>query len=198
MSPMKKLLVIIILNLCFIIPSKADNIKDFEVEGISVGDSLLKYFPESEIKRFFNYDHLPSDMRYRIAEVDKNQTTKLKIYDGIQFIYKPNDKNYIIHSISAAVDCNSHKQCLNLKKKIIKGVTTIFKSAKPQNSTYKHIDDKSGKSTVEASKIVSLKKGEVWVNYYNWSENVTWRKNVRVSVNTNDVIKWIRNNYGAK
>ena len=72
---MKQLLVIIILNLFFISQSQADNIKDFEVEGISVGDSLLKYFLESEIKRFSNYDHLPSDMRYRIAEVDKNQTT---------------------------------------------------------------------------------------------------------------------------
>ena len=80
------------------LPSKADKIEDFQIEGISVGDSLLKHFPESEIKSFFNYDNLPSDMRYRIAEVDKNETTKLKTYDALQFYYKPNDKNYILYA----------------------------------------------------------------------------------------------------
>ena len=73
---MKKLLTIIILGLCLMLPSKADSIKDFQIEGISVGDSLLKHFPESEIKRFFNYDNLPSDMKFRIAEVSRDETKK--------------------------------------------------------------------------------------------------------------------------
>ena len=179
-------------------PCQANEIEDFQIEGISVGDSLLKHFPESEIKSFLNYDNLPSDMRYRIAEVEKNQTTKLKTYDALQFYYKPNDKNYILYAIGGLVDCNSHKECLNLKKEILKDVTTFFKSAKPQNSKFKHRDDKSGKSTVEASKIITLEKGEVSVKYFNWSKNVTWEKNVRVSVLNNDVLKWVSNNYGAK
>ena len=179
-------------------PCQANEIEDFQIEGISVGDSLLKHFPESEIKSFFNYDNLPSDMRYRIAEVEKNQTTKLKTYDALQFYYKPNDKNYILYAIGGLVDCNSHKECLNLKKEILKDVTTFFKIAKPQNYKFKHRDDKSGKSTVEASKIITLEKGEVSVKYFNWSKNVTWEKNVRVSVLNNDVLKWVSNNYGAK
>ena len=195
---MKKLLVIIVLSLCLINPSQADDIRDFQIEGISVGDSLLKHFPESEIKKFFNYDNLPSDMRYRIAEVDKSETTKLKTYDGLQFYYKPNDKNFILYAIGGLVDCSSHKECLNLKKEILKDVTSVFKSTKPQNNTFKHRDDKSGKSTVEVSKLIILEKGEVAVKYFNWSNNVEWKKNVRVTVNTNDVLKWIRNNYGAK
>ena len=47
---MKKLLAIIILNLCFIIPSQANDIRDFQIEGISIGDSLLDYFNEDIIK----------------------------------------------------------------------------------------------------------------------------------------------------
>ena len=46
---MKKLLAIIILSLCFITPSQADDIRDFQIEGMSVGDSLLDYFSEKEI-----------------------------------------------------------------------------------------------------------------------------------------------------
>ena len=48
---MKKLLAIITLSLCFMLPSQADDIKDFQIEGISIGDSLLDYLSKREIKR---------------------------------------------------------------------------------------------------------------------------------------------------
>ena len=40
---MKKLLLILILTLSFQTLAKADDIKDFQIEGISIGDSLLKF-----------------------------------------------------------------------------------------------------------------------------------------------------------
>ena len=48
---MKKLLAIIVLSLCFITPSQADDIKDFQIEGISIGDSLLDVMSVNEIKQ---------------------------------------------------------------------------------------------------------------------------------------------------
>ena len=49
---MKKLLGIVVLGLLFLsAPSYADDIKDFEIEGMSIGDSLLDYFSEEEIKK---------------------------------------------------------------------------------------------------------------------------------------------------
>ena len=35
-----------VLCLCFATTSQADDIRDFQIEGISVGDSLLDYFPK--------------------------------------------------------------------------------------------------------------------------------------------------------
>ena len=46
---MKKLLVILVLGLFLITPSFADDISDFEIEGMSIGDSMLDYFSKSEI-----------------------------------------------------------------------------------------------------------------------------------------------------
>ena len=40
---MKKLLGILVLGLFLITPSLADDISDFEIEGISIGDSLLNH-----------------------------------------------------------------------------------------------------------------------------------------------------------
>ena len=63
-------LFIAVLVLIFSIQSwtKADNISDFEIEGMSIGDSLLEHFSQKKIKNFVNYDNLPSDMKFRIAE----------------------------------------------------------------------------------------------------------------------------------
>ena len=44
----KKLLRIVVLGLFLITPSHADDIRDFQIEGISIGDSLLDYFSEKK------------------------------------------------------------------------------------------------------------------------------------------------------
>ena len=51
MLSMKKLLLILILTLSFQTWIKADDIKDFKIEGISIGDSLLDYMTEVEINK---------------------------------------------------------------------------------------------------------------------------------------------------
>ena len=47
---MKKLLAIIVLGLFCSYSVLADNIKNYEIEGMSIGDSLLDFMSESEIK----------------------------------------------------------------------------------------------------------------------------------------------------
>ena len=46
---MKKFLAIIILSLSLITPSKSDDIRDFQIEGMSIRDSLLDYVTKEEI-----------------------------------------------------------------------------------------------------------------------------------------------------
>ena len=48
---MKRLLFILILIVIFQSPTKADDIRDFQIEGMSIGDSLLDYLKISEIKK---------------------------------------------------------------------------------------------------------------------------------------------------
>ena len=48
---MKKLLGIIVLSLYFAIPSKADDIRDFQISGISVEENLIDFFDEERILR---------------------------------------------------------------------------------------------------------------------------------------------------
>ena len=49
---MKRLLLIFILTLCFQSWTKADDISEFEIEGMSIGDSLLDFYSKKEIQKF--------------------------------------------------------------------------------------------------------------------------------------------------
>ena len=47
---MKKILAVIVLGLFLSGNAYADDIRDFQIEGMSLGDSALKYYSENEIK----------------------------------------------------------------------------------------------------------------------------------------------------
>ena len=47
---MKKFFAIIILSISLTTSSNADDIRDFQIEGMSIGDSLLNHFNEKFIK----------------------------------------------------------------------------------------------------------------------------------------------------
>jgi len=77
---MKKLLGILVLGLFLITPSQADDIKDFEIEGMSIGDSLLDYFSANEIKNN-KKDYYTND---KFTAVDFRDKSLFKNYDGAQ------------------------------------------------------------------------------------------------------------------
>ena len=58
---MMRLLVIFILTISFQSWAKADDIRDFEIEGMSIGDSALDYFSEKEILSVKQNTQYPND-----------------------------------------------------------------------------------------------------------------------------------------
>ncbi len=194
---MKRLLFIFILTFCSGSLTKADDIRDFEMEGMSVGDSLLVFFNEKKINKFFNYDDLPSDMKFRIAEFYPSEM-KMNTYDAIQIFYKPEDKKYILHTISGIVDCSnvSKIDCKKIFEEIKDDLKITFKNIDPKVKKSRHFDDKSGDSIVLRSSF-NLANGIISVSYTNWSEKMNYSDNVMVSVNSTESVKWLNNNYGA-
>ena len=89
---MKKLSTYLFLVLfSFSAPSFADDIIEFEIEGMSLGGSLLDYFSEEEIK-----ETILSGVYEDIFVVSLINKTSL-IYDGITVTYKSKDKKYKIN-----------------------------------------------------------------------------------------------------
>ena len=86
---MKKFLIYLILILLnFSVSTYADDVRDFEIEGITIGDSLLDHFSKNEIKNFTitTYQNKTDEYIMLTGAEDKSQE-----YDSLSFHVKKND-----------------------------------------------------------------------------------------------------------
>ena len=93
---MKKLFFILIILFNIQFTANANNIRELEIEGIVIGDSLLDHFSKQEIKSEivssvkYNYLNDPN----KFIHVEFVQHSSLKIYDSIQIFVKNNPDKY--------------------------------------------------------------------------------------------------------
>ena len=108
---------LIILILIFNIQSltKADDIRDFQIEGFSVGDKLSEKMSIKEIDENI-VPYFQDQRKYYIV----GKTYDLNQYDQIEFYIKSNDKSYEIRTIGAGIFINDLDECLEKKKKLLK------------------------------------------------------------------------------
>ena len=108
---MKRLLLILILTFSFQTLTKADDISDFEIEGISIGDSALDYMTLSEIKK-------AKDNKKNIYYTNKSYVSimvstkiynNLKTYDDLSLIIKTKDKQSIIYAMEGYIKIKDSK-----------------------------------------------------------------------------------------
>ena len=196
MRLMKKILAIIILSLCFMPSSKADNIRDFQIEGISLGDSMLDYFSEQEIKKNTRYDaYRGSDGGFIDATL--NYFSFYKIYDGLQIVFKPNDDDYIIYSIAGGIYyAQDIKACLKKQKELDAELSDLFKNSKKSVKKLTHSRDPSGKSIVHAITYYFKSGGKAEIACYDWSVEMKNSDYLSVAIDTKEFDKWLYAYYG--
>jgi len=191
-----KILTILILILILQTPSQADDIRDFQIEGMSVGDSLLDYFSENKIKKNNrNYTHYASDKFYVVGMDYENS---FKIYDVLDIHLKANDKKYIIKGIAGVIYFFENiNDCYKQQDDIVSELSQIFKTAEVDNAgSAAHPADKTGKSKT-TDIYFDFKSGDsIKVSCFDWSEEMTkkfrYGDHLRVSINTNELVKWLR------
>jgi len=138
----KKFLIIISFNLFFTFSSYGDDIKDFQIEGISIGDNLLDYISKKELKEaleIFNYKN--NEYRYYFLKYPKS-----KDYEFLQITIKPKDKNFQIHGIQGHIFYTENiDECYKKIDEIKKDIDKVLdvKATKDQST---HSMDKTGKS----------------------------------------------------
>ena len=177
---MKKLLGILVLGLLWCNVGFAEKIKEIEVEGMSIGDSLLEYFTEEEIKETTVPEVYPDkfEVTYNIKETLR--------YDFITVTYKSNDKKYKIHGIATALDfSNDIEDCYKEQNKIKKEISMNWKHwgilpfDEEDNSTYKPITYEDGNGDA------------ISVSCYHFPEN-TSNNNLKISLDSREFKNYLK------
>jgi hypothetical protein len=143
---------------------KADDIKDFQIEGMSLYDSELNYFSKSKIKD--NEEDYYKDKKYTTATIT---SSKFEVYQQVQITYKSNDDKFVLIDINGIIDKN-YQDCLNEIEIISKDFEKLFPNAKKSDLyTFPHWQDKSGNSKV-SDMLWTFSNGDLIIlACYNWN-----------------------------
>ena len=196
---MKRLLLILILTFSFQSLSKADDISDFEIEGISIGDSLLEHFNENVIENKINGGEF-FDQKGKYYEAYFREG-KLDNYDVLKVTWKQNDSKYKIYGIAGMLFFpNNFNDCMDTKNTIIKEVENLFPNiekyyAGKEFSVYDHSKESYFIETNFEFKNRSMVR--IYCSY--WSDEITknkgWKHSLSVIINDFEFLEFLRQNY---
>lgn len=191
-SKLRKLLLILILWFNFQSLIKADDIKDFEIEGMSIGDSLLDYVSQEFINNRKSY--LGNNNKFYTILLEKDYQT----FDAIQLTILDKDKDYIIRSLTGKIfyDNKDINECYKLLDSVSTEVLSILENAiidKFETKKIPHTADKTGDSTTKGT-FFRLDKGDsVYVYCTDWSDEKKYADNLKVQIRTKIYSEWLSN-----
>lgn len=187
---MKKTLILFVLF--FSSSVVAENISDFQIEGMSLGDSLLDYMSAKEMEQVNNNKkyYYNTNKFYNSGAWESSYT----IYEHVQFNLKDNDKEYIIYGIEGKLlFLTNFEDCKKKQKKIVKEISDLFVNLEKDSGTQNHNYDKSGKSKVTYFDFYFNDGSFISVYCTNWSEEMKFFDNLKVSVISNEFSYYLEN-----
>ena len=194
---MKKLSTYLFLILfSFSAPSFAEDVSDFQIEGISIGDSLLDHLSREKI--ITEIERTKPAYNYLTDEFGEAYLRgKFEIYDDLSFFVKLNDKNYIIYFVRGSIDYDDNiKQCYVKQKEIVKEFSLLYKNAKKNESTHVFPWDSTGKSTNRYTEFIFDSGDAITVSCYKYEKNLkiknNWDDNLSISISKKEVEDWMR------
>ena len=126
---MKKFFIYICFSIFILLPlSSAEDISEYEIEGISVGDSLLKYMSRAEIENNLSYvyEDLDKYIGKDVAQISYNKN--LKIYDEIHLDFKTTDDMFEIIALNGILFYEDNvNQCYQKQVQLVEELKLVFK-----------------------------------------------------------------------
>ena len=189
---MKRLLLILILTFSFQSWTKADDISEFQIEGMSLGESLLKHFEDKKIKKNIEDGIKYYGRYYKNDFVDVGFTKKESEYEFLQITVKSKDANYTIYAIAGTnYYKNNIKDCYPEMKRTAQEIKNIFSSKiKAKKDNRKHWADKTGKSKFKSLNF-DLDGGEIQVACFDWGKKFEKKHtdSLMISIKSNEFKK---------
>ena len=174
--------------------TKADVITDFQIDGMSVGESLLEYFNLSEIREAENkVTYYQNSNKYKVIWF---YSKTRKLFDYVNITLKDNDKKYIIYGIRGEKEISLDK-CYKMKTEQVKGIESILSYV--NKSEYKSDYEKIYGNSVSHVTQFSFNDGSlirIWcADYDDKNENVIknlWKDGLEVSLASKELVYFLK------
>tara|TARA_B100000315_G_scaffold260565_1_gene323000 strand:- start:7300 stop:7884 length:585 start_codon:yes stop_codon:yes gene_type:complete len=189
---MRIFLSVLVLIFSFQSWTKADDIRDFEIEGMSIGYSLLNIFSKKEIESI-EPTYYPNSRKFHDIPIVSH---KFKDYDQVTFGLKRDDGKYIVYSLAGDLYYeNDFQNCMKKKEEILKEVSSLL--TKQKRSDYRHVytevDD--GKSFSEITDFIFKDKSRLRIYCTDWTLETERKREFldMLSVNavSNEYLIWL-------
>lgn len=178
----------------------SEDISDFEIDGVSVGESALKYFNKKEIlkeieENAYMYDYLREPKKFGHVVLREG----LKEYSFVQMFVSLNNE-YTIEGINANIDedivsKNDLLSCLKQMKEVEKVFSQIFDKYEKYEGEAKHPIDPSGRSKFHYIKFLFKNGDNAQAQCYDFEEELkkknNWAEGLTVTVRKKDVSNWL-------
>ena len=191
---MRIFLLFFVLLLSFSLNS--EEISDFQIDGFSIGDSLLDFYSQEEIDNALVTNY-PGSNKFRELSILTEDSSK---YYQMGFGVKNNDSMYIIHSLSGYIKFpNKIDQCLIQKENTIKEIESIFnQNIEPYEYTYTYENIGDGKNYAYVTDY-KFSSGSIRIFCNEWSDftksldTYTLNDSFTVGFNTSEYINFLNN-----
>ena len=183
---MKKIFFLIIWILTFQTQSLADNIRYFQIEDMSIGDSALDYFSESQLE-----DNEQGWHNYSYNEYSTSYMPGKGIYNWFLVSYKNDDNNFIIEGLAGGLEISNYdnKECNNKLDVVALNISELFKNTtQEEKKSYKLKAEASrtypfaGKSTVTSLSFNFLDGAKIILACYNMDKEAKQNESLLKSV----------------
>lgn len=175
--------------------TSAEDARDFQIEGMSIGDSLLNYYDKKEIQTAYNNATFYKDKAFAVIFVKKEK----KKYDRIQVTLKPSDKKHIIYSLEGIIDFDRKiDKCNEQKKIIIQDLRQIISNSKRIDDNRAFAADTTGESFTYATWFFLNSGGHFSISCTKMGDEVRkkngWTDELSVSVTSEELENFLRGN----
>ena len=170
--------------------TKADDIRDFQIEGMSIGDSLLNYTTKNKIET--EKKHLYKNKEYSSFILKK---PSFETFDAIQIHIEDNDEKFIIEGLEGMIFLpNKIKECKKKKKEVVKDLTDFFKNSYIKEDNANHPYDETGKSKFYRTAFLvnpNDKYLSIEVTCFDWSNDLPFYDKLTVNIKSDKLNDWL-------
>ncbi len=187
---MRLFITVLVLIFSFYSWTKADDIKDFEIESISIGDSALDYFSEKYILKEFEIgknEYSWTDQKF----TDVYKYGGMELYDNLKVSVKRKDKKYIIYTVTGQKTYENINDCFDKQKEIEKEFTKMLNNTKKRYVDKKHSQDKTGKSKVYFVIFEFKNKDRIEVTCYDLAKHLKQPSGLDVAIISAEHTFWL-------